>query len=91
MVITKAMLEALRAERARPALGLDYSIGGPIETQVVSSLEKSREKMISRVERTLRTMHEEMQTQQTFASRTGLAKAHFNHTHSNHTVEEISP
>lgn len=89
MVVTKAMLDALRAERARPALKLDYSIGGPLETQVHTALEKSREKTISRGERTLRTMHEEMQTQQTFASRTGLAKAHFNHSHE--TIEEISP
>ena len=89
MVVTKAMLEALRAERARPALRLDYRIGGPIEAQVSASLEKSREKAISRGERTLRTMHEEMQTQQTFASRTGLAKAHFNHSHE--TQQEISP
>lgn len=79
MVVTKAMLEQLRAERQRPALQLEYTIGGPVEAEVSARHFAQREKLIAFGEKTLGEALAEFRAQQAFSSRCGLAKAQFNH------------
>lgn len=78
-MITKSMLERLRLQRARPMRTPAYTIGGSIQAEVDTRLHKRRESQLAQGERTLKAARQKFQTQQTFASRRGLAKAHFNH------------
>jgi len=78
MIATKLMLDQLRAERARNHEHLDYTIGGTVETHVVSTVEAERERKINQGENTLRNALQKMRTDQSFSSHEGLAKAHFN-------------
>jgi hypothetical protein len=86
MLTTKLMLDQLRADRARNVKHLDYTMGGPIGATVVSSVEAQRERKINQGERTLQNALQKMRTDQSFSSREGLAKAHFNH-----SKQEIKP
>ncbi len=79
-MITKTMLDQLRAERMRKNPQLEYTIGGPIQTRVVSTLEAERERKILQGEHTLQGALQKMRYEQTFSSHEGLVKAHFNHT-----------
>ncbi len=85
-MITKTMLDQLRAERMRKNAQLEYTIGGPIQACVVSTLEADRERKIAQGERTLQGALQKMRYEQTFSSHEGLVKAHFNHSH-----QEIKP
>lgn len=80
MIATKAMLDQLRAERARNTEHLDYTIGGPVEAVVDSTVAAARERKINHDEATLKNALQKLRQDQSFASREGLAKAHFNHT-----------
>lgn len=80
MIATKAMLDQLRAERARKTVHLDYTIGGPVEFIVDSTVAAERERRIHQEESTLKTALQKLRYEQSFASREGLARAHFNHT-----------
>lgn len=84
-VITKAMLDQLRAERMRKNAQLDYTIGGPIQACVVSTIEIEREK-IKQGEHTLQNALHDMEREQALSSHKGLAKVHFNH-----SKQEIEP
>lgn len=85
-MITKTMLDQLRAERMRKNAQLEYTIGGPIQACVVSTLDADRERKIEQGERTLQGALQKMRYEQTFSSHEGLVKAHFNHPH-----QEIKP
>lgn len=85
-VITKAMLDQLRAERVRKNAQLDYTIGGPIQACVVSTIEKEREKKIKQGENILQNALHDMEREQALSSHKGLAKVHFNH-----SKQEIEP
>lgn len=85
-MITKTMLDQLRAERIRKNAQPEYSIGGPIRARVVSALEAERERKIKNGERSLQNALDNMRREQAFASHNGLVKAHFNH-----TQKEIEP
>lgn len=80
MIATKAMLDQLRAERARKTEHLDYTIGGPVEFIVDSTVAADLERKINQGENTLRNALQKLRQDQSFASREGMAKAHFNHT-----------
>lgn len=79
MMITKSMLERLRMQRSCPQPRLDYRPGGSLQTGVDKRLHTLREKQIVAGERALHSADQKFQTQQSFASRKGLAKAQFNH------------
>lgn len=79
MTVTKAMLDQLRAERARPELQLDYTIGGSTETEVARGDARQRALKIAVGEHTMKEALEDFRSQQVFSSLNGLAKAHFNH------------
>lgn len=85
-VITKAMLDQLRAERMRKNAQLDYTIGGPIQASVVSTIETEREKKIKQGEHILQNALHDMEREQALSSHKGLAKVHFNH-----SKQEIEP
>lgn len=85
-VITKAMLDQLRAERMRKNAQLDYTIGGPIQARVESNIEIEREKKIKQGENILQNALYEMEREQALSSHNGLVKAHFNH-----SKQEIEP
>ena len=85
-VITKAMLDQLRAERLHKKAQLDYTIGGPIQAYVVTTIETEREKRIKQGERTLQNALHDMEREQALSSHRGLAKARFNHSN-----QEIEP
>ena len=98
MVITKAQLEQWRAERARPTLTQDYTIGGAVEREIKTLAQEALEKSIRKAERYLDQAHIAIQCNSAYARQQGLAKAHFNHAkaHSNtaakpNTAKEISP
>lgn len=80
MIATKAMLDQLRAGRARNHQHLDYTIGGTVEASVASTVEAERERQINQGENILKNALQKLRTDQSFASREGMAKAHFNHT-----------
>ncbi len=85
-VITKAMLDQLRAERLQKKAQLDYTIGGPIQAYVVTTIETEREKKIKQGERTLQNALHDMEREQALSSHRGLVRAHFNHSN-----QEIEP
>lgn len=77
-MITKAMLDQLRAERLRPQSKLDYTPTGIRKMQVISKTDDERLQQIARGTYALRNALETMQRDQALSSREGLAKAHFN-------------
>jgi NADPH-dependent curcumin reductase CurA len=79
-VITKTMLDQLRAERIRKNAQPEYAIGGPIRARVVSALEAERERKIKHGEHVLQNALDNMRREQAFASHDGLVRVHFNHT-----------
>ncbi len=85
-MITKTMLDQLRAERMRKNAQPEYTISGPIKTHVVSAIEAERERKIKYGERCLQDALHNMQREQALSSHLGLARAHFNH-----TKKEIEP
>ena len=77
-MITKAMLDQLRAEKLRPQTRLDYTPTGISRVQVISKIEDERLQQIARGTYALRSALETMQRDQALSSREGLARAHFN-------------
>ncbi len=78
-MITKTMLDQLRAERIQNNARLVYTPDGPTQTRVVSTLEAERETKIMQGERTLLQALQDLRRNQVTSSHEGLAKAHFNH------------
>ena len=87
-MITKAMLDQLRAERERHNADLEYTIGGTIETSVVSSIEAERERKIIQGEQSLQNALNTMRAEQSYSSHKGLAKTYFNHCNQDHKESE---
>lgn len=85
-MITKSMLDQLRAERIQNNARLDYTPDGPVHTRVVSTLEAEREKKILQGERALHDALHHMWRERTYASHLGLARTHFNQSN-----KEIKP
>jgi len=77
-MITKAMLDQLRAEKLRPQTKMDYTPTGMSKFQVISKIENERLQQIARGTYTLRSALETLQRDQALSSREGLARAHFN-------------
>ncbi|MGH1432539.1 MAG: hypothetical protein ACRBB4_15660 [Neptuniibacter sp.] len=98
MIITKAQLDQWRAERARPTLTQDYTIGGAVETELKTLAQETLEKNIRNAERHLDQAHIAIQCNNAYARQQGLAKAQFNHANTNsntsakpNTTKEITP
>ncbi len=77
-MITKAELEQLRVSQPKLNNELHYTIGGTIETQVHAAVETERVSKLKHGEYRLQKALEEMRNNHVFATREGLAKAHFN-------------
>lgn len=89
-IVTKEQLARLRAGRLKNNARLDYTIGGPVQTRVVSSEIAEREQEILRGERTLKHRQNKIEHDYTFSSHSGLSKAHFNHSKGAQTMKEKS-
>lgn len=79
MMITKDQLAQLRAERLYPNVRVDYTINGPIQTRIVSSLETERESRILLGERAMQDALQNLRRNQALSRHQGHAKALFNH------------
>lgn len=77
-IVTKAMLDQLRAERLRPRTHLDCTPEGPLKIEVISQVESARHRQIAKGEHTLQEALQALQRDQALAAREGLARAHFN-------------
>lgn len=77
-MITKDMLEKLRAERARPRYENQLTPHGYVVAQVHSELEHKREKFITQGERTLQEALEDFRREQKLAATRGLGTREFN-------------
>lgn len=77
-MVTQDMLTQLRAERAQAQPQLDYTIGGSVQSQVNQQLNTKREKNIAHGEQSMQDALHQLRSDQAFASREGLARAHFN-------------
>lgn len=77
-MVTKDQLAQLRAERNTPHARLDYTIDGPVHTQVVSTLEATREREIAHGERAMRDALHDMRREHALSRHEGQAKAFFN-------------
>ncbi len=77
-MVTKQQLDQLRAERIQNNARMDYTIEGPIKTEVISTLEVEREREILLGERAMQDALRDMWREQALSSREGLSRAHFN-------------
>ena len=77
--VTRDMLDYIRKARAKSNARIDYTIGGPSETHVHSSLHAQNEAAITNGERALNRAHKNIDRNYAFAANNGRAKASFNH------------
>ena len=73
------MLTQLRAERDRVQVNPSYTIGGHTERAVHSQVQYERDLKIAHGEQSLQEALHNLRQEQAFATREGLAQAHFNH------------
>ena len=78
-VVTKASLQALRDQRAKPEATLEYTMDGPIHHVVTASLESQREQAIALGENAMRDALRKMRSAYELSRHHGQAKADFNH------------
>ena len=77
MTVTKAQLAQLRRERAVPNQHIEYTIDGPVQARVVSSLEAERERRITLGERSLHTALNQLRQDYAHIRHRGYAKSAF--------------
>ena len=86
-MVTQEHLVRLRAERDTPNARLEYTIDGPVHTQVVSSRAAEREREILLGERAMRDALRDMRYEYAFARHKGQSKALFNESVNNPKTE----
>lgn len=72
------MLEQLRAERNQSPPSMEHTIGGPIQRDVHSNINRERDSRIAHGEQSMQDALQNLRHEQAFATREGLAQAHFN-------------
>ena len=77
-MVTKQQLDQLRAERQTPQAKLEYTMDGPVHTQVVSSISSERERQLALGERAMRDAQRDMRSELAEARLRGQPSAYFN-------------
>ncbi len=86
-MVTKDQIARLKAERSTPNATLEYTIGGPSEAHVKTTLEARREYEIMMSERAMQDAQRSMQIEHALSRHNGQPTAFFNQS----SKQEIKP
>jgi len=86
-MVTKDQIAQMKAERATPNATLEYTIGGAVETHVITTREAEREYEIMMSERAMEDAQRSMQIEHAISRHEGQPTAFFNET----SKQEMKP